>query len=207
LESGLHITTNVLISDNRVLKNGQFIFEITGAAEPFLKSAYTHFEIAYPKFHKMDQLCQLGFLASELLLTGLDQDKKYKDEDRGIVFSNSHGSLDVDLRYAKTIQSGASPALFVYTLPNIVIGEISIRQRIKGENAFFVFNDFDGNFIAEYVGGLFTNNLVKTCICGWVDYFKEDYRALLMLVEKDVQENAMPFTVENINKLNQQDHG
>ncbi|MEJ0079473.1 MAG: hypothetical protein WDM78_00555 [Puia sp.] len=61
----------------------------------------------------------------------------------------------MDLKYAKTIRTGASPALFVYTLPNIVIGEISIRRHFKGENAFFVFKQFDGNFIEKYVRGLF----------------------------------------------------
>ena len=97
---------------------------------------------------------------------------------RDLILSNANASLDVDLRYVKTIPAGASPALFVYTLPNIVIGEISIRQHFKGENAFFVFKQFDGNFIAGYVTGLFDNNLVKTCICGWVDILKEDYRAI-----------------------------
>ncbi len=71
------------------------------------------------------------------------------DDETGIILSNANGSLDVDLKYAKTMQAGASPALFVYTLPNIVIGEISIRHKIKGENAFFVFKDFNGNFIAN----------------------------------------------------------
>ena len=94
-------------------------------------------------------------------------------------------SLDVDLKYEKTIQSGASPALFVYTLPNIVIGEIAIRHHFKGENAFFVFKQFDGNFMAGYVNHLFKNNLIKNCICGWVDLFKENYRAILFLVETD----------------------
>jgi len=155
----------------------------------------------------MDNLCKLGFLAAEILLKKRNHEKKYGESETGLVLSNAHASLDVDLKYAKTIHSGASPALFVYTLPNIVIGEISIRHHFKGENAFFVFKHFDGKFMTEYVNGLFENELIRNCICGWVDYLKEDYRALLFLVETDDPENSMAFTADNLNKLNQSDHG
>jgi hypothetical protein len=201
------ITAYCSISANKITKDGQIIFEFPGTAESFLDKTYAHFEIAYPKFHKMDSLCKLGFLAAEVLLKGRQHEKKYSEIETGLVLSNSHASLDVDLKYVKTIQSGASPSLFVYTLPNIVIGEISIRHHFKGENAFFVFKHFDGKFMAEYVSGLFENNLIKNCICGWVDYLKEDYRAILFLVELDNHGNTMVFTAENLNKLNQSDHG
>ena len=182
------------------------IFEQPGSSDEFLNAVYTHFEISYPKFHKMDKLCKLGFLATELLLKDTGHSGKYGETETGLVLSNANSSLDVDLKYAKTIQTGASPALFVYTLPNIVIGEISIRWHFKGENAFFVFKQFDGNFIEKYVTALFINKLIKNCICGWVDILKEDYRALLFLVESTGPENAMTFTAEKLNQLNQQEH-
>ncbi len=207
MQPARNITSSCLISGNKIFKNDRLVFEYPGNAETFLNETYSHFKIAYSKFHKMDQLCKLGFLAAEILLKGRNHEKKYHEEDTGVILSNAHASLDVDLKYAKTISSGASPALFVYTLPNIVIGEISIRHRFKGENAFFVFKNFDANFMAEYVNGLFGNKLIKTCICGWVDFYKEEYRGLLMLVETDNLKNAIPFTIENMNKLNQHPHG
>jgi hypothetical protein len=149
----------------------------------------------------------LGFLAVEILLKDEHHAEKYSETETGLVFSNAHASLDVDLKYAKTIPTGASPALFVYTLPNIVIGEIAIRNRFKGENAFFVFKQFNGNFMTEYVNGLFDHQLIKTCICGWVDIFKEDYRALLFLIETDNPGTAPAFTTDNLNHLNGMDHG
>jgi hypothetical protein len=205
LQPARNITASCLISRNKIFKNGQLVFEHPGTAEVFLDKIYSHFAISYPKFHKMDQLCKLGFLAAEVLLNETEHSKKYDETETGLVLSNAHSSLDVDLKYAQTIQTGASPALFVYTLPNIVIGEISIRHHFKGENAFFVFKQFDGNFIAEYVNGLFENKLIKNCICGWVDILKEDYRAILFLVETDHPENAMAFTAYKLNQLNQ-DH-
>jgi hypothetical protein len=207
LQTTPHITAYCLISRNKIFKNGQLVFEQPGSSEEFLNAVYAHYEISYPKFHKMDQLCKLGFLATELLLKDSSHSDKYGETETGLVLSNANASLDVDLKYVKTIQAGASPALFVYTLPNIVIGEISIRYHFKGENAFFVFKQFDGNFIVEYVNGLFENKLIKNCICGWVDILKEDYRALLFLVETDSPENAITFTADNLNQLNQQDHG
>jgi hypothetical protein len=202
-----YITASCLISRNKIFKSGQLVFEQPGTAEKFLDGCYAHFEIVYPKFHKMDQLCKLGFLAAEILLKERHHEKKYGESETGLVLMNAHASLDVDLKYAKTIQAGASPALFVYTLPNIVIGEISIRHHFKGENAFFVFKQFDGNFMAEYVNGLFDNQLIENCICGWVDILKEDYRALLFLVEMDGPENGRVFTADHLNQLNQTDHG
>jgi hypothetical protein len=202
-----YITATCLISGNNILKNGQLVFESPGTADFFLDKIYVHFGISYPKFHKMDQLCKLGFLAAEILLAESNHNKKYGETETGLVLSNSHGSLDVDLKYAKTIRFGASPALFVYTLPNIVIGEISIRHHFKGENAFFVFKHFDGNFMTGYINGLFDNKLIKSCICGWVDILKEDYRAILYLVETDQSAQKIPFTANNLNLLNHPDHG
>jgi hypothetical protein len=207
MQPARYITASSLISPNKIFKNGQPFFEKTGNAGSFLDAVYAHFKISYPKFHKMDHLCKLGFMATEVLLQGSDHENKYNETETGLVLCNAHASLDVDLKYVKTIHSGASPALFVYTLPNIVIGEISIRHHFKGENAFFVFKQFDGNFIAEYVNGLFENKLIRNCICGWVDILKEDYRALLFLVETDSPGNAIPFTAANMNQFNQPEYG
>lgn len=207
MHSELYITNSCLISRNKIIKNGLTVYEHPGSAESFFDKTYTHFDIAYPKFHKMDMLCKLGFLASEILLKDTDHEKKYPDTETGLVLSNANSSLDVDLKYVKTMHSGASPSLFVYTLPNIVIGEISIRHHFKGENAFFVFKHFNGNFIAEYVNSLFDHKLVKNCICGWIDILKEEYRAILFFVESDSPEKSIPFNPENMNQLNQADHG
>lgn len=189
-----------------MFKNGEVVFEYPGSVADFLNAGYVNLGISYPKFHKMDNQCKLGMLATEILLDGRAHDKKYEESETGLVLSNAHASLDVDLRYAKSMRAGASPALFVYTLPNIVIGEISIRHHFKGENAFFVFKHFDGNFIVDYVTDLFESQLIKNCICGWVDVLNEDYRAILFLIETDNPQNAIPFTAANMNHLNQTEH-
>jgi hypothetical protein len=191
-----------VISNNIVYKNGRSVFEQKRISiSEFLIAAYHHFGMNYPKFYKMDAISKLGLLASEVLLKDDFKIEQYKAEDVGIVLSNANSSLDTDLKYFETTKEMASPALFVYTLPNIVIGEISIKHKLKGENAFFVSEKFDAGFIQQYVSNLFNNNILQACICGWVEVFGEAYKTVLFLVEKTNSNNAELFTIENINKI------
>ena len=135
-----YITASCIISNEVVYKNELQVFEnkTTELAE-FFVSIYRYLNGQYPRFYKMDNLSKLGWLANEILLQNSFDKEKYNAEDVGIVLSNANSSLDNDIRYYETTKTMASPALFVYTLPNIVIGEISIRHHFKGENAFFYF--------------------------------------------------------------------
>ena len=95
--------------------------------------------------------------------------ERYKPGEVGIVFANANASLDADLNYWESVKKIPSPALFVYTLPNIVIGEICIRNNFKGENAFFVQEKFDIPFTEFYVNNLLDKHDLNACICGWID--------------------------------------
>jgi hypothetical protein len=155
----------------------------------------------------MDNLSKLGWLATEVLLQNSFDRGKYKPEDIGIVLSNAHASLDTDIKYYESTRTMASPALFVYTLPNIVIGEISIRNHFKGENAFFITEDFDAGFIEQYVSNLIKNNILQCCICGWVDVLGNQYKATLFLIEQEKSANSVNFTKENLFKIHQLQYG
>src|ERR1700722_3309166 len=127
-----HITASCVIRENRIYLNGRLLWESPppGPAD-FLLSVYQHFGFQYPKFYKMDQLSKLGWLAAELLLSDGFDKADYRPEDIAIVLSNANASLDTDYKYFATVSGIPSPALFVYTLPNIVIGEICIRHKFK----------------------------------------------------------------------------
>ena len=208
MSANIYITASCKISEQIIYKNEQPVFESikTGLPE-FLLEAYRYFALDYPKFYKMDNLSKLGWLANEVLLQGSFDKAKYKPEDTGIVLSNANASLDTDIKYYETAKTIASPAQFVYTLPNIVIGEISIRHHFKGENAFFVFEDFDAGFIEQYVSNLINNNILQCCICGWVEALGDNYNATLFLIEKDKSEDSVIFTKENLNKIYQLQNG
>lgn len=183
--------------------NGLELFsneQATGVAD-LLLSIYQHFHFSYPKFYKMDNLSKLGWLASEVLLKDIDLRNDHQPEEVGMVLANANSSLDNDLRYYDTIDDVPSPAVFVYTLPNIVIGEICIRNNIKGEHSFFIQPSFDANFIHEQVSYLLDHDILNTCICGWVDVLGDQYKAALYLVEKQDRVSSTPFTPQNMDRL------
>lgn len=169
----------------------------------FLTSLYRHLNLDYPKFYKMDHLSKLGWLASEIVLKDSRLPGEWQPEDVGIVLTNANSSLDTDIKYLDTVKDIPSPAVFVYTLPNIMIGEISIRNKFKGENAFFIFDRFDAAFLEQYVGQLLDTGLLKACICGWVDVLEEEYRAAVFLVARGQVDTPSPalFTKENMDKI------
>ena len=168
----------------------------------FLRGLYDHFSGQYQKFHKMDLLSKLGWLATEVLLQDMPLDR-YAPEDTALVFANRSASLDTDEKYYDTVQDIASPALFVYTLANIVAGEISIRHKLKGESAFFITASFDIPFITSYVEQLLDANAAQACICGWIEQYHDSFEAVLFLVEKEARGVALPFSAAQIEKLYQ----
>lgn len=176
------------------------------AVAEWLLMIYKHFRFDYPKFYKMDNLSKLGWLATEFLLQDVSL-KSYEPEDIGIVFYNRSSSLDTDIKYFDTVKAIASPALFVYTLPNIVMGEISIRHHLKGENILFVSDRFESGLMRQYVQDLFTSGSVRCCICGWIEFFENTVETALYLVETKNNGMFLPFTEENINKLYQLTNG
>ena len=177
----LYITASCSIGSNVVIKDNKRLFENKGIApQPFLVSAYEHFAFNYPRFYKMDNLSKLGWLAAEILLDNSFNNTIYKPEDIGLLVANRNSSLDTDIKYFDTVKTMASPALFVYTLPNIVLGEICIRHHFKGENDFFIFEQFDAGFIQQYTTHLFATGALQACICGWIEIMDNDYRACLL---------------------------
>nr|WP_294794489.1 hypothetical protein [uncultured Mucilaginibacter sp.] len=197
-----YITSSCSIANNWVRKDSAVVFTHNASSSAdFLLSVYQNFQISYPKFYKMDVLSKLGWLASEVLLMDSFDKEAYTPAEVGIVLANSNSSLDSDLRYMKSVADIPSPALFVYTLPNIMIAEISIRNGFKGEGAFFISEKFDAVFIETYVNNLFINNNIKCCICGWVDVLGDDYKAVLFLVEKEQRENAVLFSKNNMDSI------
>lgn len=171
--------------EHKALWDGETcVYEDTDVSlEEFAEHAFRYLNINYPRFYRMERLAQLGVLAAEIVLRG----SKVSQWDAGsiaVVLSNAHASLDTDLRYFETTKGIASPALFVYTLSNIVTGEICIRHGLKGENAFFVTPSFDPVLITAYVDDVLKQSSQQACIAGWVDVMGEHHDVFLYLVEK-----------------------
>lgn len=193
-----YITATCTIREHQVTVNGVSGWQQPGVALPdFLRAGYDHFSGQYPKFHKMDTLSKLGWLAAEALLQQRPLDQ-YAPEAVGMVLVNRSASLDTDLRYYDTVKSIPSPAVFVYTLPNIVMGEISIRHGFKGEQTFFTADHYDAAFMHTYVQYLLDTGVMKAAICGWVEVMQDAYEVVLYLVEQQPEGLQQAFTSESI---------
>lgn len=169
------------IENSKIILNNEIIFETpTENFSDFAKEAYKSSALNYPKFHKMDNLSKLAFLAAEMILKDNDHSKT------ALVFANKSSSLDTDLKYQESINSQEnyfpSPAIFVYTLPNICVGEISIKHKMQTENAFFVLDEFDEEFLNNYAEQILQSGKAEKVLCGWVELYKENYKAFVYLL-------------------------
>lgn len=168
----------IVIRPGVVEFNGTMIFSSseTGFA-PFIREAYKNLGENNMKFYKMDDLCKLGYVAAGYLL----KDVNYQPEEIGIILANASSSLDTDCKHQAIISKegdkDASPAVFVYTLPNVVLGEICIRHKIKGENTFFVCPHYDSDLLEDYAHIVMSKGKLRTCIIGWCELMGGQYQA------------------------------
>lgn len=139
-----------------------------------LTSLYKQMIGNYPKFYKMDGLSRLGFVASEILLNA---EKGETDKERAIIFFNHSSSIASDRNYKESINDKdnyfPSPSIFVYTLPNIVTGEIAIRNHFHGETSFFILPDKDERMMEEILQASCRDAQSKSFLTGWIDYEDE----------------------------------
>jgi hypothetical protein len=149
----------------------------------------------------MDRLSKLGFLASEAVLNEVPLFQRYTPGQVALVLSNAHASLDTDVRYFESTNTAASPSLFVYTLPNIVAGEICIRHGIKGETSFFIFPSFDAVWMSDYVNVVMASEKTQACLAGWIDVMGEHHNVFLYLAEKQRDPDALEHTAGQLQKL------
>lgn len=179
--------SHLFVDGNLVLKAENPIFG------KFLKEIYNFLEIKYPKYFKMDALSKLGFMASEVLLK--DQSISENKEKIGIVLGNSSSTFIVDSLHQESINDKEnyfpSPANFVYTLPNVMTGEICIRNGFKGENAIFVTKQFDVDFITKYLKMIYKAHKAEMMIGGFVNADEDDYEAFMFLTDKESSEESM----------------
>ena len=168
----VYITPDEVKVDGKALSHNE-----KGAA--LLTELYRAYIGDYPKFFKMDTLSKLGFVASELLLQAEGEPRFEPREDRAVVFFNRCASLQADTAYQATIQDPnnfyPSPAAFVYTLPNIVTGEIAIRNKYYGETLFIVLEKCDDGLMARELQNAFRDPMTKSILGGWLDCTDENH--------------------------------
>ena len=172
----IRITPEEVILDQRKLWEGKKeLGEQEGQEHhSLLTTLYKQMIGNYPKFYKMDGLSRLGFVASEILLNA---EKGETDKERAIIFFNHSSSIASDRNYKESINDKdnyfPSPSIFVYTLPNIVTGEIAIRNHFHGETSFFILPDKDERMMEEILQASCLDDQSKSFLTGWIDYEDE----------------------------------
>ena len=190
----VHITPEFAFVDGKALNHN-------GKGAALLTELYRAHIGDYPKFFKMDTLSKLGFVASELLLQAEGELRFEPREDRAVVLFNRSASLQADTNFQATIQDPEnffpSPAAFVYTLANIVTGEIAIRNKYYGETSFIVLECQQPQVMAQQALAAFLDPMTESLISGWLDCEDENhFEAAIFLLKKGQYDNAETLSKE-----------
>ena len=188
IQSYCSFTTYGIYRDGEpILLNDNSLFD------GFALKLYKQFEIGYSKFHKMDSLCKLATLTSEFLLDKGQLLENVPSEEIAIILGNTSSSIISDTIHQESIDELPSPAVFVYTLPNIMIGEMCIKYKITGENSCFEMSGFDDAFLHQYVDYLFKKENYKYCVTGYIDFDLNSYQAHLFLITNENKNTISKF--------------
>ena len=168
----VHITPQGVWLDGKV-----FAIDKEGKQSSLLTALYKQIIGNYPKYYKMDGLCRLGFVASELLLKAERDEGSFTEDTnktRAIVFFNRSSSIASDKKYLASIVEKdnyfPSPSVFVYTLPNIVTGEIAIRNGYHGETSFYILPHKNELLMQDIIETTFMDEQTTSVLTGWLDY-------------------------------------
>ena len=194
------IKNNCLWHNSKLITQCPETIDYTG----FLEETYKSLNLSYPKFFKMDALSKLGILCAEQILTDENTSNLCSKEKIAIVLSNKNSSLQTDTAYSKTMNDFPSPSLFVYTLPNIVTGEIAIKHKITGENVFFIEPVFNADLLHNYTELLLQDS--AAALCGWLNVEENTCEGLLYFVVKPLandekKTNFIKHSPTNITQL------
>ena len=164
---------SVLLRPDAVEVDGRHL-PIDANGPALLTALYRQYVGDYPKYYKMDPLSRLGFIASELLLQAEGAERFVACCDRAVIFFNHSSSICADRQYLETIADPdncfPSPSVFVYTLPNIVTGEIAIRNGYHGETSFYILPRRDERLMQQILQASCLDLATQSILCGWLDY-------------------------------------
>jgi hypothetical protein len=160
---------------------------------------YQELGINYPKFFKMDILSKVAFLSAEALQPYPENINK---ENVAVIISTTSGCWEADMQFEKSRETIPSPAVFVYTLPNIMLGEICIRHGFKGEQTCMVHHNANAATLAFMVQDVLHNRGMDACLFGYVDATENNINAVLFWVTKNKETAwAIPFSEPIIKQL------
>jgi hypothetical protein len=192
------IGTHVHITANKIVVDGKEVAQ----NDDIIRAGYDLLDLQYPKFFKMDRLCKLGVLGTEFIVRNNPRIQELEDDDIALLFNNRDSSLESDVKHQESFSQGAaSPAIFVYTLPNIVLGEIGIKHKWYGEQLFTVTDEPDIDFLYNVMSNNFAFRKAKACVLGIVNSLSDNFEAHLIWIENKEIAGGIPFTALNLKQI------
>lgn len=164
--------------------------------EDILLQFYQLHCLKYTKFFKMDVLSKCAYLCSEIVVPKTAQPPA---ERIATILYSGEGCLDVDKKFKTSIANIASPALFVYTLPNIMLGEVCIRHGFKGEQLCTLAPLPDAEILQSQVAYLSKHQQTDACLVGHIDVSANSIKATMCWISQKPSEHIL--NTANLNTL------
>ena len=128
------------------------------------------------RFFKMDLYSRLAYVGTSLLAK--DSLADYDPEDVALVIFTQNGSVLADRKHLSTFSNPEefypSPAVFINTLPNVVLGEIAVKNNVKGETTLVLLPSRDEAAMSRIIEATGSVTGPAVMICGWIDCDSED---------------------------------
>ncbi|MBK7752926.1 MAG: hypothetical protein IPI41_10100 [Flavobacteriales bacterium] len=180
----MNVIAHSLLIDGSFRLDDRELLRSSGTMEDMFRACYKAMAMDYPKFHKMDAPSKLAVLVTEPLLQRARQEGADLENRAGLLGISHCGSTVTDQEHWD-IRRGtglASPAVFVYTLPNIGLGEITIRHRIFGSSLCLLDHEPKTELVLRSIRVLHERDRMEWIVCLWSDIFADRYDARAVLL-------------------------
>lgn len=156
----------------------------TGNTDTDLNNAWSALGIELPRFPRMDRSSKLVAIAGSAFFIEGGALAGHSKDTIGIVIMGKSGSMDTDAKYQAQLdaENHASPGMFVYTLPNIAMGEFSIQHGLDGSGLCLLSDAPDLAQMKEACTILLNDHGMEAVVCGWSNIFADQATATFMVV-------------------------
>ena len=165
----LMITPDALVMQGRTVPT-----DASGAA--LITEIFKKYIADDSRYYKMDLFSRLAYVGTTLLAKDTLGD--CPGEEVALFIFTLNGSVLADRKHLSTFSDPdtfyPSPAVFINTLPNVVLGEIAVKNNIKGETTLVLLPDRDEATIQRIIEATLSATKPAVMLYGWVDCDAED---------------------------------
>ena len=156
------------------------------------------------RFGRFDHYTRLGCAAVGLALSEAGFDPQKKMPSTGFILAGQFGSFVTDIEFFNTMCDGggfASPHLFSYTLPNIVIGECAHQFGFMGPTFCLDSNDGWGSQALCSASVYLRTHVAEAMLVGWIEVLPDQAPrgkegAVVLYIGKKASEDGLSLELE-----------